>query len=111
MRSLESRKLYARVPTHLFEEPPEVKTDEYDSEMSAKEMYCNNCGEKGHVFRTCKDPIILVWDPAYYEEHTIPLKLPVDPRTVGSPDGEAEGFHGIYGIHSGKVRSCRYCIP
>jgi 8-oxo-dGTP pyrophosphatase MutT (NUDIX family) len=50
--------------------------------MSAKEMYCNNCGEKGHVFRTCKDPIIscgiLLLRGAYE-----PLKLPVDPRTVG----------------------------
>ena len=50
--------------------------------MSVKEMYCNNCGEKGHVFRTCKDPIIscgilLLRGP--YD----PLKLPVDPRTVG----------------------------
>lgn len=45
-------------------------------------MYCNNCGEKGHVFRTCKDPIIscgiLLLRGAYD-----PLKLPVDPRTVG----------------------------
>ena len=50
--------------------------------MSAKEMYCNNCGETGHVFRTCKDPIIscgiLLIRGAYD-----PLKLPVDPRTVG----------------------------
>jgi len=50
--------------------------------MSLKEMYCNNCGEKGHVFRTCKDPIIscgiLLIRGAYD-----PLKLPVDPRTVG----------------------------
>lgn len=21
-------------------------------------MYCNNCGEKGHVFRSCKDPVL-----------------------------------------------------
>jgi 8-oxo-dGTP pyrophosphatase MutT (NUDIX family) len=45
-------------------------------------MYCNNCGEKGHVFRTCKDPIIscgiLLLRGAYD-----PLKLPVDPVTVG----------------------------
>jgi len=45
-------------------------------------MYCNNCGEKGHVFRTCKDPIIscgvLLLRGAYD-----PLKLPVDPRSVG----------------------------
>jgi 8-oxo-dGTP pyrophosphatase MutT (NUDIX family) len=25
--------------------------------MSSKSMYCNNCGEKGHAFKTCKDPI------------------------------------------------------
>jgi 8-oxo-dGTP pyrophosphatase MutT (NUDIX family) len=45
-------------------------------------MYCNNCGLKGHVFRTCKDPIIscgiLLLRGAYE-----PLRLPVDPRTVG----------------------------
>lgn len=50
--------------------------------MSVKEMYCNNCGLKGHVFRTCKDPIIscgiLLLRGAYE-----PLKLPVDPRIVG----------------------------
>lgn len=50
--------------------------------MGTKEMYCNNCGEKGHVFRTCKDPVIscgiLLLRGAYD-----PLKLPVDPRTVG----------------------------
>jgi len=21
-------------------------------------MYCNNCGEKGHLFRTCRDPVL-----------------------------------------------------
>jgi ADP-ribose pyrophosphatase YjhB (NUDIX family) len=25
--------------------------------MNAKSMYCNNCGNKGHVFKTCKDPV------------------------------------------------------
>jgi 8-oxo-dGTP pyrophosphatase MutT (NUDIX family) len=50
--------------------------------MSGGNMFCNNCGEKGHVFKSCKYPIIscgilLVRGP--FE----PLKLPVDPRTVG----------------------------
>lgn len=40
-------------------------------------MYCNNCGEKGHVFKSCNDPIIscgliLLNKPT----------LPVDPATV-----------------------------
>ena len=46
-----------------------------------KEMYCNNCGEKGHVFRTCKEPVIscgILLLRGIYE----PLKLPVDPKTV-----------------------------
>lgn len=49
--------------------------------MSTKTMYCNNCGEKGHVFKTCKDPIIscgIILVRGIYE----PLKLPVDPKTV-----------------------------
>ena len=46
-----------------------------------KEMYCNNCGEKGHVFRTCREPVIscgILLLRGIYE----PLKLPVDPKTV-----------------------------
>lgn len=46
-----------------------------------KEMFCNNCGDKGHVFRTCKDPVIscgIILLRGVYE----PLKLPVDPKTV-----------------------------
>ena len=49
--------------------------------MNMKEMYCNNCGDKGHVFRTCKDPVIscgILLLRGIYE----PLKLPVDPKTV-----------------------------
>ena len=49
--------------------------------MNMKEMYCNNCGEKGHVFRTCKEPVIscgILLLRGIYE----PLKLPVDPKTV-----------------------------
>jgi 8-oxo-dGTP pyrophosphatase MutT (NUDIX family) len=26
--------------------------------MDARIMYCNNCGRKGHVFKSCEDPII-----------------------------------------------------
>lgn len=40
-------------------------------------MYCNNCGEKGHVFRNCKEPIIscgiiLIDNPT----------IPVDPDSI-----------------------------
>jgi 8-oxo-dGTP pyrophosphatase MutT (NUDIX family) len=40
-------------------------------------MYCNNCGEKGHLFRTCRDPvlscgILLIDSPT----------LPANPATV-----------------------------
>ena len=44
-------------------------------------MYCNNCGEQGHVFRTCKDPIIscgLLFIRSAFE----PMVLPVDPKSV-----------------------------
>lgn len=46
-------------------------------------MYCNNCGQEGHVFRTCKDPIIscgIILLRGIYE----PLKLPVDPKIVSA---------------------------
>lgn len=49
--------------------------------MSFRPMYCNNCGQQGHVFRTCKDPIIscgIMLLRGMYE----PMKLPVDPKTV-----------------------------
>lgn len=44
---------------------------------SVPTMYCNNCGAKGHLFRTCKDPIlscgiILLDSPV----------LPVSPETL-----------------------------
>ena len=44
-------------------------------------MYCNNCGERGHVFKTCKDPIIscgIILVRGIFE----PLKLPIDPKTA-----------------------------
>ena len=48
--------------------------------MSSKStMYCNNCGESGHVFRSCKDPIIscgIMLLRGIFE----PLKLPADPK-------------------------------
>ena len=46
-------------------------------------MYCNNCGEKGHVFKGCKDPIIscgLVLLRGIYE----PLVFPVSSKTVSA---------------------------
>ena len=40
-------------------------------------MYCNNCGEKGHLFRTCRDPVlscgVLLIDSS---------TLPANPSTV-----------------------------
>ena len=45
-------------------------------------MYCNNCGESGHVFRSCPQPVIscgILFIRGIYE----PLRLPVDPKTVG----------------------------
>lgn len=46
-------------------------------------MYCNNCGEKGHVFKGCKDPIIscgLILLRGIYE----PLVFPVSPKNVSA---------------------------
>lgn len=49
--------------------------------MNSKIMYCNNCGARGHVFKTCKDPItscgiLLLRD--IFE----PMKLPANPKHV-----------------------------
>jgi 8-oxo-dGTP pyrophosphatase MutT (NUDIX family) len=44
-------------------------------------MYCNNCGDKGHVFRSCPDPVIscgILFLRGIFE----PLVLPVDPKSV-----------------------------
>lgn len=44
-------------------------------------MYCNNCGGRGHVFKTCKDPITscgLLLLRELYE----PMTLPKDPSVV-----------------------------
>lgn len=49
--------------------------------MDITRMYCNNCGEQGHVFRTCKEPIIscgLLFIRSAFE----PLVFPVDPKSV-----------------------------
>jgi 8-oxo-dGTP pyrophosphatase MutT (NUDIX family) len=46
-----------------------------------KTMYCNNCGEKGHVFKSCSDPVIscgIILLRGLYE----PLKLPVEACTI-----------------------------
>ena len=44
-------------------------------------MYCNNCGDKGHVFRSCPDPVIscgLLFLRGIFE----PLVFPVDPSSL-----------------------------
>jgi 8-oxo-dGTP pyrophosphatase MutT (NUDIX family) len=49
--------------------------------MSNKTMYCNNCGEGGHVFRSCKEPITsygLLLLRGQFE----PLNLPADPNKL-----------------------------
>jgi len=46
-----------------------------------KVMYCNNCGNKGHVFRSCPDPVIscgILFIRGIYE----PLKLPASPSEI-----------------------------
>jgi 8-oxo-dGTP pyrophosphatase MutT (NUDIX family) len=46
-------------------------------------MYCNNCGEKGHVFKGCKEPIIscgLILLRGIYE----PLVFPENPKNVSA---------------------------
>lgn len=49
--------------------------------MSTRTMYCNNCGGRGHIFKTCKDPItscgILLLRGVFE-----PMKLPIDPKEV-----------------------------
>jgi len=44
-------------------------------------MYCNNCGKEGHIFKTCKEPIIscgIILLRGMYE----PLTFPVNPANV-----------------------------
>jgi hypothetical protein len=44
-------------------------------------MYCNNCGDKGHVFKSCPDPIIscgILFLRGIYE----PLEVPVDSKSI-----------------------------
>jgi len=44
-------------------------------------MYCNNCGDKGHVFRSCPDPVIscgILFLRGVYE----PLELPVSASSL-----------------------------
>ena len=51
--------------------------------MVERVMYCNNCGESGHVFRSCSLPVIscgILFIRGTYE----PLQIPVDPKTVGA---------------------------
>lgn len=50
--------------------------------MVERVMYCNNCGESGHVFRSCPSPVIscgILFIRGTYE----PLALPADPKTIG----------------------------
>lgn len=48
-----------------------------DQQPNQTIMYCNNCGEKGHLFRTCRDPVlscgVLLIDSAV---------LPVEPANI-----------------------------
>ena len=46
-------------------------------------MYCNNCGGRGHIFRTCKDPITsygIILVRGVFE----PLELPTNPRFISA---------------------------
>ena len=49
--------------------------------MNSRVMYCNNCGDRGHLFKSCKEPItssgILLLRGVFE-----PLELPVDPNQV-----------------------------
>lgn len=49
--------------------------------MDPKSMFCNNCGERGHVFRTCAFPIISC-GLLLLRGNKEPLSLPVNPRDV-----------------------------
>ena len=47
----------------------------------SKSMYCNNCGEKGHAFKSCSEPVLscgLMLLRGIQE----PLVLPVEPSTI-----------------------------
>lgn len=49
--------------------------------MDPKTMFCNNCGERGHVFRTCSHPIISC-GLLLLRGKSEPFKIPVNPADV-----------------------------
>lgn len=49
--------------------------------MDPKSMFCNNCGERGHVFRTCSYPIISC-GLLLLRGKKSPLTLPTNPSDV-----------------------------
>lgn len=73
--------------------------------MLTTTMYCNNCGEKGHVFRSCPDPVIscgILFIRGMYD----PLVFPVNPASVGilmvrrkDSMSYTEFIRGKYDIH------------
>jgi ADP-ribose pyrophosphatase YjhB (NUDIX family) len=51
--------------------------------MNSTTMYCNNCGGRGHIIKTCKDPITsygIILIRGIFE----PLKLPTDPNLISA---------------------------
>lgn len=49
--------------------------------MSVKTMYCNNCGGRGHIFKTCNEPITSCGIVLLQDKHE-PMKLPANPKNV-----------------------------
>ena len=74
--------------------------------MDPKAMFCNNCGERGHVFRSCTDPIISC-GLLLLRGNNIPLTLPtkdVEVLMVRRKDSISymEFMRGKYEMTNGK---------
>jgi 8-oxo-dGTP pyrophosphatase MutT (NUDIX family) len=52
---------------------PEVKNGRTYLPIETSRMYCNNCGNKGHVFKSCPEPIIS-YGIILIDQPSIPLK-------------------------------------
>jgi len=73
--------------------------DEAIYNMEKRTMYCNNCGKRGHVFKTCTDPIIS-YGVILIDQPSLPLKNDVKILMVRRKDSMAytEFIRGKYDI-------------
>ena len=75
--------------------------DEAIYNMEKRTMYCNNCGKRGHVFKSCTDPIIS-YGIILIDQPALPLKINVKILMVRRKDSMAytEFIRGKYDLEN-----------